>query len=311
MRSLTMAGSSLHSRRTPSRLKIRILGGATLALALAGATGAQAQCTTTGSPFFGTFIGGLGGGSLSVVNSVVAATNTVNTAFLTQTSAFIGSPQSTTPDQVVGGTWARGIAGQADMKATGTSTGTATLFGVPVGSGSTSCNSNTQVGYAGYQVGQDLAKINIGGSGTNAYFGVTTGYVGASAKDATTGRDTPPTGLNTHDFGGTFQVPFVGVYGAIVRGGFYVDAQVLASFYQMQLTTQSNGIFDQPLNAHGLSATGNIGYHHDLGNNWFVEPSAGVTWSRVSVDPLSVSGTFVLANSPGFGIPGTYQVNDN
>ncbi len=309
MRSLMMAGGSLHSRRTPSRLKIRILGGATLALALAGATGAQAQCTSTGNPLFNS----LANGGVSAVNSLVAATNTVNTAFLTQTSAFIGSPQTNIADQTVGGAWSRGIAGEVDMKATGTATGTGSLaLGRIVlnGVGNVTCNTTTQVGYGGYQVGQDLARINIGGGGTNAYFGVTTGYVGANAKDVTTGIDNPAPGINTHDFGSTFQVPFVGVYGAIVHGGFYVDGQVLANFYQMQLGSLSNGLFDQALNGHGIAATGNVGYHHDLGNNWFVEPSAGVTWSRVSVDPLSVSGTLVLANNPGLSPPGTFQVND-
>lgn len=305
--------STVSNRSAVRSRKIAGVGGAALALMLAGATGAQAQCSSTFTGVGNLIFNSLAAGGVSTVNSLVAATNTVNTAFLTQTTAFIGSSQSTTPDQVVGGAWTRAIAGEVDEKATGTSSGTGAIsFGrlVAAGTSNSTCNTTTQVGYGGYQVGQDLAKINIGGSGTNLYLGVTGGYLGANARDTTAGNDTPATGVNNHDFGSTFQVPFVGVYGALVHGGFYVDGQVLANFYQMQLTTQSNGIFDQALNAHGLAVTGNIGYHHDLGNNWFVEPSAGVTWSRVSVDPLSVSGTFVLANNPGLAPPGTFQVND-
>jgi len=282
---------------------------------LAGATGAQAQCNTVGA---GSLFNAIAAGGTSTVSSLVAATNAVNTAFLTQTSAFIGSSQSTTPDQTVGGTWTRGIAGQATEKATGTATGVGavgfTLGGAFVpgltaaAATNTTCNTQTRVDYGGYQVGQDLARINIGNSGTNVYVGVTAGYLGATAKDVTGGADTPA-GLSTHDFGGNFQVPFVGVYGAMVHGGFYVDGQVLANFYQMELTTQSNGISDQALNAHGIAVTGNAGYHHDFGNNWFVEPSAGITWSRTSVDPLDVSGTFILGNLFG-GPPGTLQIND-
>jgi opacity protein-like surface antigen len=307
--------SSVSKRRSFRPESIAGLGGAALVLIFAGASGAQAQCTTAG---VGSLFNAIAAGGTSTVSSLVAATNTVNTAFLTQTSAFIGSSQSTTPDQTVGGAWARGIGGEVTEKSVGTANGVGavgfTLGGafVPgltaVAATSTTCNTTTRVDYGGYQVGHDLARISIGGSGTNLYVGVTAGYLGATAKDVTSGSDTPP-GLSSHDFNGTFQVPFVGVYGALVHGGFYADGQVLANFYQMQLNTQSNGIADQALNAHGIAVTGNFGYHHDFANNWFVEPSAGVTWSRVSVDPLDVSGTFILGNLFG-GPPGTLQIND-
>jgi len=45
-----------------------------------------------------------------------------------------------------------------------------------------------------------------------------------------------------------------------------------------------------------------------LPSNWFVEPSAGILWSNVSVDPLNVSGTFVLGT--GLALPGTVQIQD-
>ena len=59
-----------------------------------------------------------------------------------------------------------------------------------------------------------------------------------------------------------------------------VEAALEAVFPEQlrEVYQTSNGVFDQGLNAHGWSATGNVGYHHELGNNWFVEPSVGVIW---------------------------------
>ena len=71
-----------------------------------------------------------------------------------------------------------------------------------------------------------------------------------------------------------------------------------------------NGLFNQGLDARGVSCTLNIGYNHQLGNGWFIEPSAGVIVSRVEVDPLGNSSTLPLLNNPAFGIPGTLQIND-
>jgi opacity protein-like surface antigen len=54
----------------------------------------------------------------------------------------------------------------------------------------------------------------------------------------------------------------------------------------------------------------NIGYNHQLGNGWFIEPSAGIIVSRVEVDPLGNSSTLPLLNNPAFGIPGTLTIDD-
>ena len=37
------------------------------------------------------------------------------------------------------------------------------------------------------------------------------------------------------------------------------------------------------------AADSNIGYNYKLPGDWFIEPSAGVNWSRAFVDPLNVS----------------------
>ena len=85
-------------------------------------------------------------------------------------------------------------------------------------------------------------------------------------------------------------MPFVGLYTAFTKGGFFLDGQVRWDFFQNQLTDRNNGLRGQELDAHGVSLTGNVGYNQALGGGWFIEPSGGVVWSRVSVNPLNVAG---------------------
>jgi len=104
-----------------------ILGSAALALGLFGSSGAWAQCTDNFN-YFGVIGGGpsvpisqflpLGrGSSLSALTSTI---NTVNTAFLTSTTAFVSAPGGAQPDQQGGGVWGRVIAGTADTSTTST-----------------------------------------------------------------------------------------------------------------------------------------------------------------------------------------------
>jgi opacity protein-like surface antigen len=283
------------------RIRIRksvLLGGSALMLVLSGSSGAMAQCTNTVQPIViptqppfildpAAFVP-IGTGAS--VNSLVSVLNTVNTAFLTQTNAFISSPPNPAPDQLGGGVWGRGIGGRIDSD----NTGVTTLTGIP---GSVNCNTTTRNDFAGYQFGTDLARLNAGG--WNLHAGVTVGYMESDAKDITVGGT----------FSGKFQVPFAGVYAAATYGGFFLDAQVRGDFYESELTDPALGLFGQRLRSRGTSATANVGYNMPIGT-WFIEPSAGVVWSRLKVDPLNISGTLVLANSPGLTFPGTIQVDD-
>ena len=56
------------------------------------------------------------------VNSLVSVINTVNTSFLTSTSAFVSAPGGPRPDQQGGGVWIRGMAGTVDTNNTGVTT---------------------------------------------------------------------------------------------------------------------------------------------------------------------------------------------
>jgi len=306
-------------RRSPQAIRIgAILGGFAVAAALAtpaaaqtpgGGAGApaapQSPCTSTGSaaniagkglnlaPF------AAGGG----INSLVSAIDAANNAFVSQSTAFIGSPLNPEPDQLGGGVWARGIGGQTDFKSTSTST--FTVGGQPL-SGNVSCNTKTQLNFSGVQIGTDIAQLNV--DGWNLHGGSTLGYLGANANDFATGGS----------FNDTLQVPFVGLYGAATKGGFFVDGQARWNYYQNKLTDTSNGVFGQDLDARGFSVNGNIGYNYGLPDNWFIEPSAGVLWSETWVDPLNTSGTLVFQNPPAPGQrtsvnqapPGTVSINN-
>jgi len=309
------------STRLLAARKSATLGSATLALAMLGSSGASAQCTDNFN-FFG-IVGGqpkpvqellpLGRGSS--VSAFVSTINAVNTAFLTNTSAFVSAPGGPQPDQQGGGAWVRGIAGTVDTETT--STGKLDTSGVAVpldpATGRQICHTTTRQDYAGFQVGHDISILNSGGSGANWHWGLTAGYLEARTKDIT-----PAGSYFQPEFGGVFftpagtfradtQVPFVGIYTAFTKGSFFFDAQVRADFYHNSLSNSANGLFGQSLNAQGRSLTANVGYNISLGSGWFLEPSGGFVWSRVEVDPLNVSG---LVNAGGSFSRGTVTIDD-
>jgi opacity protein-like surface antigen len=270
-----------------------ILSGFAVATTLSIPAAAQSPCTASGGA---AIIGGFnlvpfasGGG----VNSLVSAIDAVNNAFLTQSTAFIGAPPNPEPDQLGGGVWARGIGGETDFKSTSTSTFT---FGGQPLSGNISCNTKTQTNFSGVQIGTDIAQLNV--DGWNLHGGSTLGYLSANADDFVSG------GM----FNDTLQVPFVGLYGAATKGGFFIDGQARWNYYQNKITDPSNGVFGQDLDARGFSVNGNIGYNYGLPDNWFIEPSAGFLWSETWVDPLNTSGTLVLLQ--GLAPPGTVSINN-
>ncbi|MDQ6867771.1 MAG: autotransporter domain-containing protein [Pseudomonadota bacterium] len=293
------ASESSYRRLAPAMRIVAILGGFAVAATLSTSAAAQSPCTSTLPTIFlgrtpipaAALVPFASGGS---INSLVSAINTANTAFLSQSTAFIGAPPNPEPDQLGGGVWARGIGGQSDFKSTSTST--YALNGSPL-SGNISCNTKTQLNFSGVQIGTDVAQLNW--DGWNLHGGSTLGYLGANANDFASGGS----------FNDTLQVPFVGLYGAATKGGFFVDGQVRWNYYQNKIADTSNGLFGQNLDARGFSANGNIGYNYGFSGNWFIEPSAGFLWSKVSVDPLNTSGTFALANIPGLAPPATVDIN--
>ncbi len=275
-----------------------LLGAAALALGLFGSSGAQAQpaptpvpgCTTTGLAGVPSGITAEAAALASTTNSFISVINTMNTAFLAQGSAFVGSPPSPIPDQTAGGVWIRGIGGELTTKSTGTVDNVSFGGTAPI-PGSITCDTKVRQNYGGIQVGQDIATLNLGGTGKNVHFGITAGYGESNAHD------------NTGIFNGNFQVPFVGVYSVFTWGNFFFDTLSRWDFYQTSLNSPIVGILNQPLDARGISFTASAGYRFDVGNNWFVEPSAGLIHSVVKVDTLNLAGS-------GPAPPAYIQFND-
>jgi outer membrane autotransporter protein len=282
------------------------VSGLALMVGLMASSGASAECTST-LPTFSTKFGprqiseiipfGQGGS----VNALTSVINTVNTAFLTNTTAFVSAPGDVGVDQQGGGVWSRSVYGNANTTSTGVLT-VPTFFGNPV-TGSQHCNTQVSQDYKGFQVGADIARLNDSAFGANWHFGVTGGYVQANATD----DSTSPSGT----FTAGFNVPFVGLYAAMSRGKLFADGQVRFDYFQSELNDpRENGIYAQRMDAKGVSFTGNLGYRFDLAEKWFLEPSVGGVLSRVAVKPIDVTGTLIDPSSPNFAVPGTVQIHD-
>jgi outer membrane autotransporter protein len=285
-----------------------VLGGLALSLVVFGSSGALAlNCTGTATGFLGpppgVFVGNVTSSAIAIGANLSAALNTANTAFLTQSTAFVGAPPNPQPDQAGGGVWTRGVGGEVDVKSGSTSSVTlsAPLVGISA-SGNADCTSEVRENFAGIQVGQDIARLNLDG-GWNLHLGTTAGEIG------TNGSETGGVGsLGGAPFTNSVKVPFFGTYAAVTNGGFTADAIVRGDFFQADLNSPALNIDNQSVNARGITIGGSVGYHYNVPqSNWFVEPSAGLIYSRVHVDPFNSGG---VPGAPGFNIQGTMQLND-
>ena len=158
-------------------------------------------------------------GSKSLVptpSSFVSITNTVNTAFLTNTTSFVSAPPNPQPGQGSGGVWARTIGGFTNSTAESKTEVGPFALGIGPATGATKCAQTNHQEYAGVQVGADIGKLNLGNSGANLHFGITGGFLGAKMEDTSLGGD-----LQSR-----FEVPFVGLYSAVTQGNFFADVQV-------------------------------------------------------------------------------------
>lgn len=294
-------------------------GGFYASIVILAATGlltpnaALAQCTDT---FSGFVAAGAPPGAIATtptqnvfplgvgasLNAVVSTMNTVNTAFLLPSSAFVAGRGNAQPGDIGGGVWGRAVVGSVDTKSETSGridvTQTHGGFGggpIPPVPGSGTCRGILHENYTGYQFGFDLATLNIGRSGANLHFGLTAGYFDSRLKDTTPGANEPSSGTILFSPPGSFrsdtQVPFLGLYTVFTQGNFFADAQVRQDFYLMRFTDPLNGLAHQSQLARGVSLGGNTGYKIPLPSQWFIEPSGGLLWSRVQVDPISTPGS--------------------
>ena len=269
----------------------RIFSAVAITMACSASSAALAQnCTTTQT---GTFIPNLGTSAVpagAASAALAGAIGNVNTAFLTQQgSAFVSAPGNPKPDQPGGGIWVRGVGGEVNLKTNSASTGVATVNGAPVNNSTTQCANTQHLNFAGIQVGADIARLNW--SGWNVHLGTTAGYLGAKSTD-------------NNGFSNTYDVPFFGTYLVATKGRFFADLMVRQEFYNINLSNAGLTYFNQPVGARGYSISASTGYNADLGNGWFVEPSAGFIYANTSVD------SFVNSGSAALGIPGTISTNN-
>jgi outer membrane autotransporter protein len=300
-------------RRGKSGRKFEFIGAATVAVAVSACSTAQAQnCTgnfTVNVPGFSripvpiSFSSSFSPG-VSAANALISSITAANTAFLTQSTAFVSAPPDPKPDQQGGGVWVRGVGGGLDLKTGSSINGSALGAGAnPVG-GAIGCATHFRQDFAGVQFGQDIARLNAFG-GWNLHLGTTAGYL-----------ETHGSSIGGNSIGGAFtsstQAPFVGTYAVATYGNFYIDAVYRRNLFETTIDSPSLNISNQKLSSHGNSFASSMGYKYDVPNSiWFYEPSLGVVWSSVSVDPLNLPGpTAALGFGTTGNFPGTVQFND-
>jgi opacity protein-like surface antigen len=271
--------------------KGRTLAAIAFAVAWSASSAALAQnCTTTQTGIVLQNQGALAVPAGAAAAALSGAIGNVNTAFLTtQGSAFVSAPANPAPDQPGGGVWARAVGGEVDLKSNSTSTSTNTQAGAVFNNSTTQCANSQRQNFAGLQVGADIARLNW--NGWNVHLGTTAGYLGSKSTD-------------NNQFYNSFEVPFFGTYLVATKGRFFADLMIREEFYNVNLLNPGSNYFNQPAGAHGWSVSTSAGYNFDLGNNWFIEPSAGFIYSNTSVDSFINPGSVVLA------IPGNISTND-
>jgi outer membrane autotransporter protein len=253
---------------------------------------AQAQCV-----FGGELLRTPGGERIfdfmaSASTAVTSAVTAMNTAFQTQTSAFIASPSGPEPNQFAGGVWLRGVGGRVDIDSAVSGTRTRPLT---PGFETVSCAIQTRNDFTGFQGGIDIGRINLGASGWNVHVGVTGGYFESEVR-------TQGAGLTRAE------VPFIGLYAALVgANGFFLDAQVRADFFRIGISEPSLAV-GGATDATGFSFTSSAGYGWVLGN-YIIEPSVALVYSNTQVDPLGVSPSLLGRNGP-ITVPSTLRLSD-
>lgn len=267
-----------------------------LAVMLSAADGALAQVTPNCNF---TQVGGINNlnavaaPAAAVSGALAGAISNINTIFLGQQgSAFVSAPPNPAPNQPGGGVWGRVVGGEVTLKSNSVSQGTAIVQGNPAANTSitTNCNNNQKSDFVGFQVGQDIARLNM--NGWNVHLGTTAGYLASKSNDAFAGNNTK------------FEVPFWGAYAVATKDRFFADILVRQEYYNVDFNAPAYGYQNQPIGARGVSVTASAGYNFALANNWFIEPSAGFVYSNTKVDSFNSVG------SPGIFVSGTSSIND-
>ncbi|MBM0203984.1 autotransporter outer membrane beta-barrel domain-containing protein, partial [Micromonospora sp. STR1s_5] len=271
-----------------------------------------------------------GGGSFQIVSrlnvnaasgaagSISALITSLNVGFFQSVSAFIGAPSGNNnddktasvsvssdpkmswaalnkaaaaqtevapapgirPNTISSGMWARGSGGEFIVRGTSTA-----VFG-PTRVGAATKVDNS---FAGMQVGIDTGVFNIDNSGWNLHLGITGGSVFADG--------TQKIGAQTT---GVFDVPFIGVYGALTNGPFFSDLNYRHDFFNARISNQLAGLNGANLQIESNSVSGSSGYRFDFEGlfgtelPYFIEPSGSMSYTNTSVGSLPVIGGTLL-----------------
>jgi hypothetical protein len=192
----------------------------------------------------------------------------IDTSFHQSTAPFVASPQSQDPDKWTGGVWSRATGGQTTTKLTAFES-----------FGGTSAPLRVKTNFDAYEVGVDTGMLNFGGGGWNGHFGIMAGAVMATANESLSGSGTSV----------KFDVPFAGIYGVVTHGPFFMDLEARHDWVDTKVTNVTANLNDTPLKGHGDSVSGSAGYHFDLVNNWFIEPTAGFGLTQTQFDTLATN----------------------
>jgi outer membrane autotransporter protein len=129
--------------------------------------------------------------------------------------------------------------------------------------------------FTGFQLGMDLSRSDIGGSGWNAHFGLTAGDVWLDT-----------TMQNAIGVSSKVDAPFYGIYAALIGHGMFVDVQVQRNQYNIDLTNTSAYLQGSGTSASGWTIVGTAGGVIPFAETWFIEPSVGLNYATASVDDV-------------------------
>ena len=202
----------------------------------------------------------------STLTGILASVGSMDASFHQPASALVASAQSDQPNKWTGGPWMRVSTGSNTVNSTGTD--------VLTGTGVTeSAASRVRIGFQGIQAGVDSSGLlNVGSTGWNAHLGITGGQIQAGSTELL--------GPGTVDF----SVPFVGLYGVLVKGNFFTDFMLRHDFLGLHATNGLAGLNNAGFNGATNNFNSFTGYHADLDNNWFLEPSVGISLTRTTLD---------------------------
>jgi uncharacterized protein with beta-barrel porin domain len=139
----------------------------------------------------------------------------------------------------------------------------------------------------GVQIGADLGRRSTGSG--DVVWGVTGGYATAEIESGD--------GLRRSDF----DTLDVGGYAALTRGATFANALVKFDRHQVSTSDQLAG-YSASLNGASFGARFELGRRFDVGG-LAVEPTAGLTWVRTSLDDVKVFGQ-TLAFDDAQGLTG-------